>query len=211
MNINNWKKGIKDLKKITLDPAEKNAMLERILNAPIPYPIPFYRKSISYVATALIVSISSGGIAYAAEGSVPGDLLYPVKINVTEPIRDVIAITPKAKADWELEKTSRRLHEATVLATKDKLDQEKREDMEDRLEKQVVKAGISDETKHEVKERLNASAKVLKEIRENKKDGEKNEIEKFEKKIKTTAEKITDTPREDKTGAKNTKPAGRKN
>src|SRR3990167_11094777 len=41
-----------------------------------------------------------GGVSYAAENSLPGDTLYPIKVNITEPARGLLARTPKAKAKW---------------------------------------------------------------------------------------------------------------
>jgi hypothetical protein len=40
----------------------------------------------SAIASLLIVSIASGGIASAAESAMPDDVLYPIKIHINEPI-----------------------------------------------------------------------------------------------------------------------------
>jgi hypothetical protein len=73
-------------------------------------------------AFALLLLITSGGgAAYAAEGSLPGDLLYPVKVDVTEPV--VTALTPRGKAQitWRLAIARRRLAEAHALAVAGRL------------------------------------------------------------------------------------------
>lgn len=77
----------------------------------------------SYVAMALILTVvlSSTGISYAAEGAVPGDLLYPVKVDVLEPLHAAVVLTPTAKLQWEVTKVDRRLKEAEALIQRDSL------------------------------------------------------------------------------------------
>lgn len=60
--------------------------------------------------------LTGSGVSYAAEGSLPGDTLYPVKIGVNEPVREVLAVTPRAKAVWAARRVERRLEEAEALA-----------------------------------------------------------------------------------------------
>ena len=48
-------------------------------------------------AALLVLAFSSGGVAYAAEGTLPGDALYPVKVNVIEPAEGLLlAGSPRA-------------------------------------------------------------------------------------------------------------------
>lgn len=72
-------------------------------------------------AIALILTLVCGGTAYAAEGSLPGDTLYPVKVSVNENVRTALALSTEDKADWEARLTERRLEEAAKLAARGEL------------------------------------------------------------------------------------------
>lgn len=67
------------------------------------------------LATALLVVISAGTVAYAAEGSVPGDALYSFKINVTEPVLATIYNDEEGRALWTMKRLERRLKESNEL------------------------------------------------------------------------------------------------
>ncbi len=56
-------------------------------------------------------------VSFAAENTVPGDLLYPVKTNLNERVLGAMAVTPKAKAAWEVQLVDRRLQEVEKIAT----------------------------------------------------------------------------------------------
>lgn len=68
--------------------------------------------------TALVALII---VPFAAEQSVPGDVLYPVKVQFNEEIRSSLALTPYQKVEWETARVERRLAEARLLATEGKL------------------------------------------------------------------------------------------
>lgn len=71
------------------------------------------RKTLSaFVLAGLLVG---GTVSFAAEGTVPGDVLFPVKIHVNENVRGVVAITQKAKAEWKIDLVERRLKEVEAL------------------------------------------------------------------------------------------------
>jgi len=57
----------------------------------------------------------------AAEGSVPGDALYQVKVGVNENIRSAMALSGEAKANWEARVAERRLEEAEKLTAEGEL------------------------------------------------------------------------------------------
>lgn len=69
----------------------------------------------------LILLLLGGGTAYAAEGSLPDEALYPIKIHVNEAIREKLALSPTAKAKWDARVTERRLEEAEKLVSTGKL------------------------------------------------------------------------------------------
>lgn len=73
------------------------------------------------VAAVLILALSSSGIAYAAEGALPGDTLYPIKVSVVEPVRVALAASPEAKASLQMAFAENRVDEAATLASRGKL------------------------------------------------------------------------------------------
>lgn len=51
-----------------------------------------------------------------AERSLPGEVLYPVKVRFNEELRGALVSTPYQKVEWETERLERRLAEARLLA-----------------------------------------------------------------------------------------------
>ncbi|MFA6408373.1 MAG: DUF5667 domain-containing protein [Candidatus Paceibacterota bacterium] len=82
----------------------------------------YLRRPASIALTAvLVLTLSSSGIAYAAEGALPGDTLYPIKVAVVEPVRLALAASPEASAALQMKFAERRVDEAATLASKGKL------------------------------------------------------------------------------------------
>ena len=69
----------------------------------------------------LLVLVTGVGTSYSAENSLPGDTLYPVKINVNEKIEGSLATSPQAKVQLDAVIANRRLVEAEKLASEGKL------------------------------------------------------------------------------------------
>lgn len=99
------------------------------------HPMPF-------IAAVLIVVVSGGTVA-AAEGTLPGDILYPVKVHFTEETRAVLTTTPKARADWAVARAERRLEEAAMLALEGRLDDAVRAEIDTNLDEHMKSAGES--------------------------------------------------------------------
>src|SRR6185437_15218097 len=124
---------------LRLSQNEKQAIRARLLNymdqfpveaaAPIienpsqSVPSPFYffapRYSVSFAAVLLVLF---SGTAFAAQGSLPGDTLYPLKISVNERVATALATTPEEKAQVNAQLATTRLEEAEALASTGKLD-----------------------------------------------------------------------------------------
>jgi hypothetical protein len=81
----------------------------------------FDRPAFAVTAFILAIGVTSGGVAAAAEGTLPGDALYPIKVQFTEPLRTALTISPKAKIALQRSYAVRRLEEAAVLADEDRL------------------------------------------------------------------------------------------
>lgn len=83
----------------------------------------------------MVLVLSSAGISKAAEQSLPGDFLYPVKTSINEKIKTSLASTPQQKARVASELTIKRLDEAEALLKHGKLDENKKDVITKNLEK----------------------------------------------------------------------------
>ena len=82
----------------------------------------------------IIALLIGGGTSFAAEGALPGDVLYPIKVSVNEEVRSFVAISAEAQAKWDARRAERRLEEAEKLAAEGRLNAETRADIESRFE-----------------------------------------------------------------------------
>ena len=93
--------------------------------APSPYinRFMFWTREKKYlVPTALgIVLLLGVGASALAGNTLPGDVLYPIKINVNEKLESMLATTPKAVAQVGITQAVRRLTEAEALQSKGEL------------------------------------------------------------------------------------------
>lgn len=91
-------------------------------------------------AGALVLLLAAGGstAAFAAEGTLPGDTLYNIKIHVNEPLAETFAATPEAKARVSTTLAERRVDEATTLAVQGKLDSAKAAYLESAVKQKVA-------------------------------------------------------------------------
>ena len=200
MNNENWKKGIEDLKNIKLSKEEGEILYNKVISRS-PYipkmsPYGFLIKHYTFVVSTFVIFVLLGNIVVLAENSLPGNRLYSMKINVTEPIRDLVKVNPEEKIAWQAEKATRRLEEAESLAVQNKLDDKKRDEIENLFEKSVSnfddrinKLATSSENKKvreiesELNRRVSAHSKVLEKVEENK-EQEKIKKEEVKKEIK---------------------------
>src|ERR1035437_10169524 len=143
----NIQKGIEQLKKISLTNEEKSKMLHNLsLYADIHQPIPITHSLFSFfnislnkrlaftLASVMIAIIIGGSAVYASEGSLPGDLLYPIKTKIVEPIKVALATTPVEKANVEADIGIERLKEAETLDQKGKLTPDIKKELNRKIE-----------------------------------------------------------------------------
>ena len=144
MNDKNFKKGIKELKNIRMTDAEKKTVLRKVFSSSVESPymerIPVFAFIYSHHTRAiltgcLVLILSFSGVVYGSSGSLPGDLLYPIKTKVVEPVLDAVNHAPEKKIVWEEEKVTRRIMEAEKLAEKDELDDKRIMELERSIEK----------------------------------------------------------------------------
>lgn len=141
----NLKEIQKEIQNIKLTPEEKSGLFERVINttipspyAPKPSPWKFLHKPLALAILSLLVLVGSGGgVSYASLKTLPGDILYKVKVEIAEPIVDALIFSPKAQAEQEATKAIRRLDEAWKLAQENKLTTKNRIEIEEHFNKSV--------------------------------------------------------------------------
>ncbi|MDB5225246.1 MAG: hypothetical protein JWL87_198 [Candidatus Adlerbacteria bacterium] len=118
--------------KLAMTPAEKSAMKARIFGAPSPQAAPkqspyfifsfqFVQARVLAPAMVLLVVFVGASTAGAAQGSLPGDFLYPIKVSINETVEIALATTPVAKAEVSAKLAERRVEEAETLAAQGEL------------------------------------------------------------------------------------------
>lgn len=159
--------------KIRLTTIQKHQLRERLLSYMAYHPLPEALKAhpaagfFSYaeftffiqswrgrtgaVLAALVLAV---GIPAVAERSVPGDILYPVKVRVNEEVLAQLSLSPYEKLEWETRRVERRIAEARLLAKEGKLTEE--------VEAQITET---------VKEHTASAEKELATLRESDADG----------------------------------------
>ncbi len=117
--------------RMALAPDERLSLRESLLsyidknpvkNIPVEEPVrsSFFKRSFVFVLV-LIVVFAGGGISYAAQRSLPGDTLYPVKVKINEPVRSFFAFSDKNRAEVDADIASDRLSEAETLNKQSRL------------------------------------------------------------------------------------------
>ncbi len=137
---------LESARRVELSNAEKNAIRARVEKFAVAHPrsrmIPspwaagrllviMHRP----VAAALIaVLVLGGGTVYAAEGSLPGDALYAIKVDVVEEAVAAATISDEGRARWDARRAERRLEEAIVLRAENRMTNEAQTEIETRFE-----------------------------------------------------------------------------
>lgn len=120
----------KEARTISLTAAEKQRMHARLMSAvsgtPVAVPSPYQRffapRALAYAFVAVLVVGS--GTTYAAQGALPGNPLYSVKIHMNERMEAALAVTPKAKLEVSAKLAERRIREIETLAAQGTLNAE---------------------------------------------------------------------------------------
>ncbi len=143
--LNTW---TNDIKNIKMTDAEKERMLLNIKNSPgepalSPFRFEFtlsvfqkkHLRAFQYISIAcLVLLLSGGGVGMAAIGTLPGNTLYGVKVNMLEPAKLFFKFSPESKAEYESSLAYQRLMEAETLAESGNLDDSKEEVLSSLLE-----------------------------------------------------------------------------
>ncbi len=141
--------GIEEIKKLGLASDEKARMLNFIFNTPVskPIPSPFMKYSfisvltknrlVFYGALSCLVVVLGGGVTFASGRSLPGSVLYPIKVNVLEPLGGTFQFSTEAKAKYESNLTTKRLVETETLIKENNLDYKKKQKLNNLLNDQT--------------------------------------------------------------------------
>jgi cytochrome b involved in lipid metabolism len=89
------------------------------------------------LALLLLLLVGGGATGVVAEKSLPGDVLYPVKIHINENFESAIAFTAKSDAEVSVKQAARRLAEAEQLKDKGKLSSEQSVELKDAFNTEV--------------------------------------------------------------------------
>ncbi len=179
MKTNNYKNsGFKKFADIKLTKEEKDLGKQHLLNFMIKNPVKLHNtrpersnfyasirstfqnlfvKPLGAVLSILIV----GGVStsLAAQGSMPGDMLYPVKLKFNEKIQEMVQFSTKGKAQVALTHAENRLEEAEKLAEQGKLNVDTKNELEANFEAKIKKT--KDLVKKEHEEKDTAGAKEV--------------------------------------------------
>ncbi len=104
------------------------------------------------ITTIIILALLlGGGTSIAAEHSMPGEVLYPVKVFVNEGVRGSFAFSDEANARVEAWRAQRRLAEAEMLSVSGKLNADTQATVDSKLDEEVsaFSKDVADMTAHE--------------------------------------------------------------
>ena len=115
------------------------------------------RQAIYALATLALTLALGAGVSQAAERAVPGDIFYPIKTKVKEPVERLLTPkTPAAQAQFETTLVERRLDEAEQLVKENKLDEDRKTTLKLQLVEQTARAADKEheQEKQEPKENV---------------------------------------------------------
>ena len=86
------------------------------------------------IAIIIAILIAGGaGVSFVADGALPGDSLYPIKVNINEEVRSAFALSAETQAEIEISRADRRIAEAEELAAEGRFDQNAKASVEEQF------------------------------------------------------------------------------
>ncbi len=135
--------------------AHENPIVHTSRSRAVVSPYSFMKRARGYrVLSATVIGgiLIGGTVSFAAEGALPGNVLYPVKTELNERVRSVVAVTPEAKAEWDIKLVERRLSEVKEVSALDTVPLETKEvarenvrKYTDRVEKRIAEFDDNDD------------------------------------------------------------------
>ncbi|MFA6257801.1 MAG: hypothetical protein WC671_02190 [Candidatus Paceibacterota bacterium] len=215
--------GAEEIKQIKMTATEKELMLSNILNSPtlsdtpIKSPWSFNsfatnlqkNKLIYFGSFSFMIIIFSSGIGFVYQKSLPGNILYPLKVKVVEPIYSHLMLYEESKAKYESSLATERMAEAENLANQKEIDKVREKQLNDlfidhakTLSKTLIDLTQDKSSDNEIKDniitgfqnQMNIHTETLDNIREqnNETDEEQEEKQEDEDNVK-----ISETARDD--------------
>ena len=89
------------------------------------------------VLAVVIIVIASGGVSFAANSSLPGEILYTIKVNINEKIKELTLRTPEEKIAWYQEKIAKRLSEINSILDDKEISKTATDDAEKYLDQSI--------------------------------------------------------------------------
>lgn len=135
---------------VRLSATEKDfhrAQLEEVMRTrPVARPIPspfislmFGRPQMTFAMLALVI-FGGGGAVSASDRALPGDTLYSVKLQLTEPARLALTFNTEERTELEAEYASRRLKEFALATVQGSLSEGDAKDITDSLDERIAGA-----------------------------------------------------------------------
>lgn len=198
--------------KISMSSEEKFEMFKNVRKYSIennfkPSPFIFItRHSIAYL-TILIFVVGTSATSMAAEWSLPGDILYPIKTEVNEEIIKTISIDEESKAKTNVKLIEKRMSEITELVIKEKNTEQNLEIVSNKLNEhlndieEIYTETESQENKREEVQKIQEAIEsitenqieVLNELSENSNEQEENKADINEEKQSIDENNATST------------------
>ncbi len=95
--------------------------------------VQMHRFASALVLAIFLVGAGSSGVSYAAGDALPGEFLYPVKLNINEPIRSQFAFKDESKVEFAMKLAERRIDELHKLKEKGMIPPELQDGMREKL------------------------------------------------------------------------------
>jgi response regulator RpfG family c-di-GMP phosphodiesterase len=130
------------------------------------------------LASVFVGVLTITPVSYAAERSVPGDITYPLKTNVIEPLKEKLLLKEERKAEYQKKLVEKREKELQKLEMREGVAQEKVEKAREAIEKQEQK--IEKSIQRLEKKGKTRAVEVLREVQQKKQEKRRERIEKFE-------------------------------
>lgn len=103
------------------------------------------RKHMALFVPIMIALALGGGTSFAAERALPGDTLYPIKVEVNERVRSALTFSAEGEAELAARLAERRLAEAEKLIVEGRFDAETRAELETKIEARLNQADAAAE------------------------------------------------------------------
>ncbi len=178
--------------------------LENKIISPFQDGLLLHHKMLASAFVIIILVSATGGTSIAARYSVPGDILYPVKINLNEKMGTFTAVSPEAKATVEAQHINERLSEAEKLSTENKLSETIKTQLESKfsLDLQNTMAHVeklnsngdskkADQVKADIEKSLQKHKEMVDKILENSRSRSGRSLQKTSTKMRPEATRVT--------------------